>query len=115
VEQRRNLTRDDLARLYRGARAVLLPSDSEGFGLPVIEALACGAAVVASDLPTLREAGGGAARHVGVGDHAGWADEVMSVLDHYDPQCGLDHAGHYTWSRHAEIIAGAYSELHTTR
>ena len=115
VEQRRNLTRDDLARLYRGARAVLLPSDSEGFGLPVIEALACGAAVVASDLPTLREAGGGAARHVGVGDHAGWADEVMSVLDHYDPQCGLDHAGQYTWSRHAEIIAGAYSEIHTTR
>lgn len=111
VEQRHNLTRVDLARLYRGARALLLPSDNEGFGLPVIESLACGTPVVASDLPTLREAGGGAARHVGVGDHVGWADAVMSVLDGCDSRPGLEHVAGYTWTRHAEIIAHAYEQL----
>ena len=50
-----------LAALYRRAALVLLPSEREGFGLPVVEALACGTPIVASDLPVLREVGGTAA------------------------------------------------------
>jgi glycosyltransferase involved in cell wall biosynthesis len=46
---------EDLAAIYSGARALVFPSDDEGFGLPPIEALACGTPVVASDLPVLRE------------------------------------------------------------
>lgn len=111
VEQRRNLTRDELARLYRGARVVLMPSDNEGFGLPVIEALACGAPVVASDLPTLREAGGGVARHVPVGDIHGFAQATLAAMERHDPQAGLHHASRFTWANHAAIIHDAYSRL----
>jgi glycosyltransferase involved in cell wall biosynthesis len=46
---------DDLAALYTGARALVIASDDEGFGLPAVEALACGTPVVACDVPALRE------------------------------------------------------------
>jgi glycosyltransferase involved in cell wall biosynthesis len=49
---------DDLAPLYAGADALICPSLYEGFGMPVLEARACGTQVVASDIPELREAGG---------------------------------------------------------
>ncbi|MDP6527227.1 MAG: glycosyltransferase family 1 protein, partial [Kiritimatiellia bacterium] len=49
---------EDLPALYSGAAAFVFPTRDEGFGLPVLEALACGTAVVASDLPVLREVGG---------------------------------------------------------
>ena len=56
------LERPQLAALYRRASVVVLPSDREGFGLPVVEAMACGTPVIASDIPALREVGGSAAR-----------------------------------------------------
>jgi glycosyltransferase involved in cell wall biosynthesis len=46
---------DELAAIYTGAHALVLPSADEGFGLPPVEALACGTPVVATDLPALRE------------------------------------------------------------
>ncbi|MCW3065959.1 MAG: glycosyltransferase family 1 protein [Solirubrobacterales bacterium] len=49
------LSDDDLAALYTGAHALIFPSDEEGFGLPPVEALACGTPVVACDVPALRE------------------------------------------------------------
>ena len=53
--------RATLAAVYRRAALALLPSEREGFGLPLVEALACGTPVVASDIPVLREVGGDAA------------------------------------------------------
>lgn len=49
------VTDDELAAIYTGAHALVFPSDDEGFGLPPVEALACGAPVVACDVPALRE------------------------------------------------------------
>jgi glycosyltransferase involved in cell wall biosynthesis len=59
---------DDLAAIYTGAHALVFPSDDEGFGLPPVEALACGTPVVASDIPVLREVLGDRATFVAVGD-----------------------------------------------
>jgi glycosyltransferase involved in cell wall biosynthesis len=62
---------DELAALYTGAHALVLPSEDEGFGLPAVEALACGTPVVASDGPALREVLEGRATFVEPGDVAG--------------------------------------------
>ena len=59
---------DDLAALYSGAQALLLASDNEGFGLPAVEALACGAPVVACEVPALREVLDGRVSFVSPGD-----------------------------------------------
>jgi glycosyltransferase involved in cell wall biosynthesis len=75
------LERRVLASVYRRAAVVLQPSDREGFGLPVAEAMACGTPVVASDLPPLREVGGRVATYCGVGDIAAWTDAVEMLLD----------------------------------
>ncbi len=74
------LRRPVLAALVRRAAAVLVPSEREGFGLPVLEALACGTPVLASDLPVLREVGGEAAAYARVGDVDAWAAALRSLL-----------------------------------
>lgn len=115
VSQVRDLSRQQLAELYRRAAAVLVPSEAEGFGLPVIEALACGAVVVASDIPTLREAGGEAAVYCPVGDVTAWAETVGRVLS--DPgfppprDSRLAHAARFSWREHARLIAETYWRL----
>ena len=62
---------DDLAAIYSGARALVFPSDDEGFGLPTVEALACGTPVVAADIPVLREVLGDRATFVDGADLEG--------------------------------------------
>jgi alpha-1,3-rhamnosyl/mannosyltransferase len=71
----------DLAALYRRARVVVFPSLAEGFGLPVAEAMACGAPVVTSDLSAMPEVAGGAAVLVDPGDVDDIADGIRRVLD----------------------------------
>jgi glycosyltransferase involved in cell wall biosynthesis len=67
------LERPLLAALYRRASVVVLTSEREGFGLPVVEAMACGTPVMVSDIPALREVGGSAALYCPVGDVSHWA------------------------------------------
>ena len=62
---------DDLAAIYSGAHSLVFPSEDEGFGLPLVEALACGTPVVACDLPVLREVHGDRVTFVAPGDLAG--------------------------------------------
>jgi len=68
-----------LARLVAGARAVLLPSFAEGYGMPVAEALAAGVPVLCSDLPALREAGGGVPDYLDPLDGPGW---IAAIRDY---------------------------------
>lgn len=75
-----------LRLLLQDARAVLLPSFTEGFGLPVAEALALGVPVIASDLPALREAGGEAADYLDPLDGPAWAS---AILDYASPRSAM--------------------------
>jgi glycosyltransferase involved in cell wall biosynthesis len=109
------LKRGRVAALYRGAAAVLLPSEAEGFGLPLIESLACGSLAVASDLPVLREVGGEAAVYCPVGDVPAWVEAVSRLLA--DPASAppralrLARAARFTWAAHARTVATAYLRL----
>lgn len=104
-----------LAALYRRAAATVVPSDAEGFGLPVIEALACGCAVVASAIETLMEVGEGAAMYRPVGGAAVWIETLDKILR--DPaaapprEARLRQAAKYSWGAHADTICGAYRRL----
>jgi glycosyltransferase involved in cell wall biosynthesis len=115
VIQRRGLHRRELATLYRRSSLVLLPSEAEGFGLPLIEALACGARVVVSDIPVLREVGGGAVSYCPVGQLQQWTETVCQMIA--DPTAGPDResrlaqASRFSWSRHAHEILSAYRRL----
>ncbi len=71
---------DRLTALYRGADLLAFPSLHEGFGLPVLEAMAQATAVVCSDIPVLREVGGDAARHVPATDADAWGEALVEVL-----------------------------------
>ncbi len=111
----KHLERRTLAGLYRRAAVVLVTSESEGFGLPVIEALACGAIVVASDIPVLREVGGDATLYAPVGQPEAWAERVHELMSGRVPpptkEMRLKQAGTFTWSEHARIILDAYRSL----
>uniref|UniRef100_B8HJS8 Glycosyl transferase group 1 n=1 Tax=Cyanothece sp. (strain PCC 7425 / ATCC 29141) TaxID=395961 RepID=B8HJS8_CYAP4 len=104
----------ELAELYRQAAVVLMTSESEGFGMPLIEALASGSLIVVSDIAVLREVGGEAAVYCPVGEPEVWAKTISHLLkqpgDAPDRNFRLQHAKRYTWSVHAQTIAEAYRE-----
>jgi glycosyltransferase involved in cell wall biosynthesis len=109
------LARPSLAALYRNAEMVLVTSDREGFGLPVVEALAADAAVVASDIAPLREIGGDAVTFCPPGDVEAWVVTVSRLLEQPSERPSLAMrrgvAQRYSWSEHAKTISQAYSQL----
>jgi len=109
-----NLERQEIAQLYCQSLAVLVTSEAEGFGLPVIEALACGAVAIASDIPVLREVGGEAGIYCPISDLSAWIEAIATVINNGEiPSLDvrLNQAQKYSWSKHADIIAEAYLKL----
>jgi len=107
----RDLSRSELAAYYRAASLVVLPSLAEGFGLPLVEALACGAPVLASDLPVLRQVGGEGVVYVSVADRDSFCRVALGMLagDRLPPLATrLEVAARYSWDAHAATIVGAY-------
>jgi glycosyltransferase involved in cell wall biosynthesis len=84
----------------------------------VIEALACGAPVIASEIPSLREAGGAAVDLAPVADVGAWSQVAAKLLT--DPAAApprsdrLAWASGFTWTAHAEIVARTYNQLLST-
>lgn len=114
------LEREVLASVYRRAALVLQPSEREGFGLPVIEAMACGTPVVASDLAVLREVGGDAVAYCAVADVNRWSELIGELLRERQKQpehwvarrtAGLAQAAKFSWAEYAKRMVSLYQEL----
>ena len=108
---------DALVAAYRGAAALLTPSLAEGFGLPVLEAMACGTPVVTSDRGAQREVAGDAARLVDPADVSAIAAGIADVLSESAADRsarvarGIARAGQFTWDRSAAILRAVYADV----
>ncbi len=110
-----NVDDAQLAGLFRGATLFVFPSSQEGFGLPVLEAMACGAPVVAARASAIPEIAGGAALLCAPGDPVSLAQGLQSVCE--DPalrralvDLGLKNAARFSWERCASETAAVYED-----
>jgi len=103
----------ELPRLYRGASVVVYPSLFEGFGMPVVEAMACGVPVVASSHASLDEACGDAAVRVDPRDPDALAAGIRSALGQRDElrARGLGHARSFTWLENGRAHLRAWESV----
>lgn len=103
----------DLEALYREAVALTFPSRFEGFGAPVLEAMARRCPVIAADATALPEVVQDAGRLVGPDNCDGWAQTMIELLENEEERHRLQEAGvararEYTWERSADILEDAY-------
>src|SRR5713226_930787 len=107
---------DDLRALYSSCTVFVYPSIYEGFGLPPLEAMACGAPVIASNIATLRETLGGVAQLVEPNDAEALAKSIVEFLEDEGRRRvlshrGLEHAGKFSWERTARLTFEVYREI----
>jgi alpha-1,3-rhamnosyl/mannosyltransferase len=107
------VTDQQLVSLYRGAAALVYPSRYEGFGLPVLEGMACGTPVIASRAASIPEVLGEAGALLDPDDEPGWADEIARVItDEWHRgrmrAAGLARASEFTWARTARVTLDVY-------
>jgi glycosyltransferase involved in cell wall biosynthesis len=113
VEARGLVARAELVSLMQRASALVFPSLYEGFGLPPLEAMACGCPVASSNAAALPEVVGDAARLFDPHDPAAIADAVRDVLADPQPwiERGLAHAAGFSWDDTARATDAVYAEL----
>lgn len=104
---------EDLPAAYSHATAVLHPSFYEGFGLTPVEAMACGAPVIASNASSLPEVLGDAAILLPPDDAKAWADAIRGIGDVGEglKRVGFERARRYTWEAAAKIVANVYRQV----
>jgi len=105
----------ELAQLYSGAALYAQPSLAEGFGLPPLEAMACGTPVLSSDAGSLPEVLGGAARLLPPRDPEAWAAQVRDLLANSRERerlaaLGLARAAQFKWEKTAAATREAYTD-----
>jgi glycosyltransferase involved in cell wall biosynthesis len=110
VESRGHVPLPELVDLYRTTAALVYPSLYEGFGMPCLEAMACGAPVAASDVASLPEVCGDAAVYLDPTSVESIADAIRRVLDD-PPQGGIEQAAKFTWDRCARQHDEVYRQL----
>ncbi len=107
---------EDLPALYAGADLFVFPSRYEGFGLPVLEAMACGAPVVVSDRGSLPEVAGSAGLYVDPDDESALAAMMCRVVGEPETRArmaaaGLEQAARFSWARSAADLLALFREV----
>ncbi len=113
VDMRGHVAKDELAALYRGARCLVFPSRYEGFGLPIVEAMASGTPVVTTAAGATTEVAGDAAVIVEPGNPVALAGGIERALADRERlvAAGLERARRYTWAETARRTLAVYREL----
>ena len=104
------VSKHELAELYRGAAALVLPSRFEGFGLPVLEAMACGTPVVAAPEPALREVAGDVAVYADDGDFGAAVARALAERERLSA-AGVARARLFSWEETARRTAEVYRRV----
>lgn len=109
------LSRSEIAAIYRAASLVLITSDAEGFGLPMVEALSCGSRVLSTDLPVLREVGGEFATYTPPGDLKGMIRNASQMLNEKSGDVNQESLraflSKYNWSHYVQELSYLVEQL----